>query len=344
MNLHRKRPTLTEIFDAANRANGQTIQALSASAAAAPSPIRDAQGRVDMAAVFDRENGSTLKTLSAGNSAIDATAVNEDSVPDEILLLPWGAQPDPLGYIVVNANTLATLPQIQSALDAITVPIFDPGDPTKLEKTNAAVQEPFQVGSGRVVVRDKDGIYLTDIQWLDQGREALAEFPYISPTVWLDGDLANGGQKFVAGVKSAVFNTSANQITMLQVPKLVNLSASAYNAGYNRLIRTMNADNAGGTEDRVKLIKTFAASGRFPRHPNGESVTEQQMSLLPIDALRNLFGNTPVSTPQNKEEIIRVFSATGKFPAKGEGQNFTTTELHQLSMEHLRLLAANIFC
>ena len=297
---------------------------------------------LSLAQCFDLENNAQLTTLSADASAPDSVKVSPENAPDEILLLPWGTQPEPLNYVVVDGNTTTLLPKMQSALDAVTIPVLDPGDPTLQENSKTSVEEPFQVGSGRVVVRDKDGIYLTDIKWLDEGRAALAEFPCTTPTVWLQGDLVTDDHKSVVGVKSVMFSTRANQITMLDAPKLANLSAATATAGYNRLCRAMNAEAESATTDRVKLIKMFAATGRFPRHENGQPVTEQQMRILNIEALRFLFNRTPVSSPQNKEEIIRCFSSAGKFPIKTNGQKFTVDELKALDLPMLRMLHANV--
>jgi len=297
--------------------------------------------RPNLAEIFNRENNEPLTTLSVGAAAPDAVQVKDGNAPDEILLLSWGPQPDPLGYVVVDANTLATLPKLQAALDALTIPIMEPGDPT-LNDDKEATEEPTQVGSGRVVVRDKDGIYLTDIQWLDGGLAALAEFPAIAATVWLQGDLSADGQKSVVGVKSATFGATANQIVMLDMPKLVNLSAAAQFAGYNRIARTMNAENASATGDRVQLIKSFAANGKFPRHENGQLVSEQQMSVLNLDALRVLWDKTPISAPNSKDEIIRCFSSTGKMPRKTASQLYSVDELRIMDLGLLKLLYANI--
>jgi hypothetical protein len=310
-----------------------------------PRRIRQADGIIDMAAIFDRENAAALALLAADTSALDAVTVSKASAPDSVLLIPWGAQPDPLGYLEVNVESLATLPKVQAAMDLLRVPIFDPGDPTRQENSEAAVEEPFQIGSGRVAVRNKDGLYLLDIEWTDDGRKALSEFGYFNPTVWLTGDLADGSKNIV-GVKSVMMSTTPNSFTMLELPKLVNLSAMAQNAGYNRLARAMNAEGvASATTDRVKFIKLFAANGKFPRHENGTLITEHEMRVLDIEALQMLYNRTPVeppNAPNDREKIIRTFSALGKFPKKPNGQVCTVEDLKAFDLKFLKTLYANI--
>ncbi len=306
MNLTRPRQSLAEYFDAEARQNGLvTLSAADASApdamavkqANAPLPTRDAQGRVDMAAVFENEHRAGIKTLSAaGASAPDAMAVNQANAPGEMLLMPWGAQPDPLSYIVVDDTTLSTLPKMQSALDVVIVPIFDPGDPTLQERSKDPIEAPSQAGTGRVVVRDGEGIFLTDLNFTDDGLKALAEFSYICPTVYLQGDLATDGQKSVVGIKSVTFCGAPNQFTFLDAPKFVNLSAVANFNCHERMVRAFDLENAGvkdfkSVNDKASLVKLLSCTGHPPLKPEGGTFTAEELHQLPISTLKMLAAN-----------------------------------------------------
>lgn len=124
------------------------------------------------------------KKFSLVAFAAAARILTDKPLPDRLLVAPWGETKTRKGLVVCNARTLAELPGNQATEKRDRV-AFDfnhntvkPGQP-----------EPIKVaGWGIPQVVEGEGLYLTSIEYTEDGADALPKghYPDISPAVVRD--------------------------------------------------------------------------------------------------------------------------------------------------------------
>lgn len=116
--------------------------------------------------------------------AATAKILASKPLPDRLLVAPWGETKTRKGLVVCNARTLAELPgnQVSEKRDRVA---FDFNHNTV--KENAP--EPIRVaGYGIPEVVEGEGLYLSSIEYTEEGADLLAKghYPDISPAVVRD--------------------------------------------------------------------------------------------------------------------------------------------------------------
>lgn len=106
----------------------------------------------------------------------------DKALPTRLLVVPWGTSQTRLGPVTVNATTLAQFSANQAAAKYDRV-AFDFQHGTVKAKPG---DEPIRVaGYGTPEIIEGEGIYLSSIEYTDEGRTVLPQghYPDISPTV-----------------------------------------------------------------------------------------------------------------------------------------------------------------
>jgi len=119
--------------------------------------------------------------------ALRATALPTDAEPPRRLrVAPWGESESVRGPVRVNAVTAAELPRLQAATNFDRVALDFQHNTVPGTEAYAAEREPRKVaayGTPRVI--PGEGLFLDELEWTPEGREAYAgrHYPDVSPAV-----------------------------------------------------------------------------------------------------------------------------------------------------------------
>jgi hypothetical protein len=199
---------------------------------------------------------NNLKSLS---SALDGSAeaevavrtgdlITQPIVPDahlmdEVQLLVWGPQnaagANEFGPVIVNEVTARILPQIQDQTGVVRAQlllpaVMDGGD--RNGQNQKMLAQIAVAADGVPVVRDGQGLFLTDLKWTEQGKSALFHYNSIIPNVWLNSDRVVCGLRYCTLAKQA-------HIEAVPWPRFLPLSADKPLKGITRLTAAFDLEN-----------------------------------------------------------------------------------------------------
>lgn len=232
------------------------------------------------------------KSVSTGKKLFSLAAFSTGAkmpvdLPDRILVVPWGKTETRKGLMVCDATTAAVLPgrQLAEKFDRVALD-FD-------HNTVKPGPEPKKVaGYGTPEVVPGEGIYLSAIEYTEDGRDLLSKghYPDISPAVIRD---AAGTVIFLHSV-GACRQGEVDGLTLFSSSPELKLSTFASEAGEeNAVVAEESAELRAAV---LALLALVAPDKEFPPHTGDADLVEAALEVAKAGSV------SPTNTADDAED------------------------------------------